>query len=241
MPVVTPVVGAGFGRAVYRVTPARFLENPRWSLAALGVIVCTYGAGAIVAAKGRVWEETSLQLALIRDVSAVAPILAYRSAQAALPLLQADIICVRSSSRRSFMIQTPLRDLQKYLIWASDALKGLPEVWLLFSGEPESGARRIGGRGAEDRGGLETRRGSPSTRRGFIIALGLSLSKAPPKKRKASTEDGCAAMTRWKSRIPKSLHFILGARAVAATEKLVRGTKTRRLRLVGAIGIHASR
>jgi hypothetical protein len=102
------------------------------------VIFCTYGAGAIVAAKGRVWEEISPQLAHVRDVSAAAPILAYRSAQSALPLLASTYHLRPLTEPHELFDPDQLKDLQKYLIWASDAVRGLPEVWLLFSGEPES-------------------------------------------------------------------------------------------------------
>jgi hypothetical protein len=138
VPVVAPVVVLGLEGLFHRVTPARFLENARWSSAALGVIICTYGAGAIVAAKGRVWEEISPQLAHVRDISAAAPILAYRSAQSALPLLASTYHLRPLTEPQKLYDPDLLKDLQKYLIWASDALRGVPEVWLLFSGEPES-------------------------------------------------------------------------------------------------------
>ena len=138
MPIVAPVVVLGLAGLFRRVIPARFFENARWPLVALGVIFCVYGAGAIVAEQGRVWEEISPQLAHVRDVSAGAPILAYSSAQSALLLLSSTYRLHPLTEPAELFDPDPLKGLQKYLVWASDALRGLPEVWLLFSGEPES-------------------------------------------------------------------------------------------------------
>ena len=129
VPVVTPVVCAGFGRAVSQGHAGPISREP-----ALVVGSTWRDCLHLRRRRDRCREGTSLG----GDIAATGSTFEMsrpwrRFWRILLPKLrcrcsQADIICVRSSSRRSFMDQkTRFRDLQKYLIWASDALKGLPE------------------------------------------------------------------------------------------------------------------
>jgi hypothetical protein len=142
VPIVSPVIVLGLGGLFHWVTRARFLEDSHWSFAALAVF-CIYSASAIVAANRRDWgfspnSEISPQLAHVRDTSPEAPILAHPDAQPALQLLGSAYHLRSLIAPQKILDPDPRKSSQKFVIWTNDELQGLPEVWLLFAGEPES-------------------------------------------------------------------------------------------------------